>query len=114
ITDSYRNGGQWSAEHLDREPLNGADALSLEHNRETRPYFEGLIADDMTGAQERAVREDLRQLRRRDDAFVYEVVVVPSFEDASMAVLLNFNLQACVIVRGLAHTSRPALSRWGP
>src|SRR6478752_805792 len=56
ITDSYRNGGQWSAEHLDREPLNGADALSLEHNRETRPYFEVLIVDDMTGAQERAVR----------------------------------------------------------
>ena len=113
ITDSYRNGGQWSAEHLDREPLNGADALSLEHNRETRPYFEVLIVDDMTGAQERAVREDLRRLRRRDDAFVYEVVVVPSFEDASMAVLLNFNLQACVIRRRFVHHSRHDLSQLG-
>ena len=113
ITDSYRNGGQWSAEHLDREPLNGADALSLEHNRETRPYFEVLIVDDMTGAQERALREDLRRLRRRDDAFVYEVVVVPSFEDASMAVLLNFNLQACVIRRRFVHHSRHDLSQLG-
>ena len=113
ITDSYRNGGQWSAEHLDREPLNGADALSLEHNRETRPYFEVLIVDDMTGAQERTVREDLRRLRRRDDAFVYEVVVVPSFEDASMAVLLNFNLQACVIRRRFVHHSRHDLSQLG-
>ena len=113
ITDSYRNGGQWSAEHLDREPLNGADALSLEHNRETRPYFEVLIVDDVTGAQERAVREDLRRLRRRDDAFVYEVVVVPSFEDASMAVLLNFNLQACVIRRRFVHHSRHDLSQLG-
>ena len=113
ITDSYRNGGQWSAEHLDREPLNGADALSLEHNRETRPYFEVLIVDDMTGAQERAVREDLRRLRRRDDAFVYEVVVVPSFEDASMAVLLNFNLRACVIRRRFVHHSRHDLSQLG-
>src|SRR6185312_7591310 len=106
-------GGQWSAEHLDREPLNGADALSLEHNRETRPYFEVLIVDDMTGAQERALREDLRRLRRRDDAFVYEVVVVPSFEDASMAVLLNFNLQACVIRRRFVHHSRHDLSQLG-
>jgi arginine decarboxylase len=113
ITDSYRNGGQWSAEHLDREPLNGADGLSLEHNRETRPYFEVLIVDDMTGAQERALREDLRRLRRRDDAFVYEVVVVPSFEDASMAVLLNFNLQACVIRRRFVHHSRHDLSQLG-
>jgi len=113
ITDSYRNGGQWSAEHLDREPLNGADALSLEHNRETRPYFEVLIVDDMTGVQERALREDLRRLRRRDDAFVYEVVVVPSFEDASMAVLLNFNLQACVIRRRFVHHSRHDLSQLG-
>ena len=113
ITDSYRNGGQWSAEHLDREPLNGADALSLEHNRETRPYFEVLIVDDMTGAQERALREDLRRLRRRDDAFVYEVVVVPSFEDASMAVLLNFYLQACVIRRRFVHHSRHDLSQLG-
>ena len=113
ITDSYRNGGQWSAEHLDREPLNGADALSLEHNRETRPYFEVLIVDDMTGVQERALREDLRRLRRRDDAFIYEVVVVPSFEDASMAVLLNFNLQACVIRRRFVHHSRHDLSQLG-
>ena len=113
ITDSYRNGGQWSAEHLDREPLNGADGLSPEHNRETRPYFEVLIVDDMTGAQERTLREDLRRLRRRDDAFVYEVVVVPSFEDASMAVLLNFNLQACVIRRRFVHHSRHDLSQLG-
>ena len=113
ITDSYRNGGQWSAEHLDREPLNSADGLSPEHNRETRPYFEVLIVDDMTGGQERTLREDLRRLRRADDAFVYEVVVVPSFEDASMAVLLNFNLQACVIRRRFVHHSRHDLSQLG-
>jgi arginine decarboxylase len=113
ITDSYRNGGQWSAEHLDRESLNSADGLSLEHNRETRPYFEVLIVDDMTGAQERTLREDLRRLRRADDAFLYEVVVVPSFEDASMAVLLNFNLQACVIRRRFVHHSRHDLSQLG-
>jgi arginine/lysine/ornithine decarboxylase len=113
ITDSYRNGGQWSAEHMDREPLNSADGLSLEQHRETRPYFEVLIVDDMTGGQERALREDLGRLRRPDDAFVYEVVVVPSFEDASMAVLLNFNLQACVIRRRFVHHSRHDLSQLG-
>ena len=68
ITDSYRNGGQWSAEHLDREPLSSTDALSLENHRETRPYFEVLVVEDMTEAQERALREELRSMapaRRR-------------------------------------------------
>ncbi len=113
ITDSYRNGGQWSAEHLDREPLSSTDALGLENHREARPYFEVLIVDDMTGPQERALREELRRMRRADDAFVYEAVVVPSFDDAVIAVLLNFNLQACVIRRRFVHRSRHDLSQLG-
>ncbi len=113
ITDSYRNGGQWSAEHLDREPLSSTDGLGLENHRETRPYFEVLIVDDMTGPQERALREELRRMRRADDAFVYEAVVVPSFDDAVIAVLLNFNLQACVIRRRFVHRSRHDLSQLG-
>jgi arginine decarboxylase len=113
ITDSYRNGGQWSAEHLDREPLSSTDALGLENHREARPYFEVLIVDDMTGPQERALREELRRMRRADDAFVYEAVAVPSFDDAVIAVLLNFNLQACVIRRRFVHRSRHDLSQLG-
>lgn len=62
-----------------------------------RPYFEVLVVNNMTQAQEQRLREQLRRLRRDDDEFVYELVVVPSFADAVIAVLFNFNLQACMI-----------------
>src|SRR6202044_3038688 len=71
-----------------------------------RPYFEVLVVEDMTEDQERALREELRRWRRPDDPFIYEIVVVPSFDDAVLAARLNFRLQACVIRRRFAHRSR--------
>jgi len=69
-----------------------------------------LIVEDMTAEQETALREELRKLRRSEDEFVYELVVVPSFEDAVVAVLFNFNLQACVIRRRFTRHSRRDLT----
>ena len=45
----------------------------------------GFVVEDMTEAQERALRQELRAWRRPDDEFIYEIVVVPSFEDAVIA-----------------------------
>ena len=59
----------------------------------------------MTEAQERALRQELRAWRRPDDEFIYEIVVVPSFEDAVIAARINFSLQACVIKRRFAQHS---------
>mgnify|MGYP002622787234 CR=1 FL=1 len=65
--------------------------------REQRPYFEVLVVDDITDAEEAALQLRLRQMRRRDDAFIYEVVVVRRFEDAVMASLANPTLQSVVV-----------------
>ena len=78
-----------------------------------RPYFEVLVVDDITAAQERRLREQLRALRRRDDPFVYEIVVVASVADAVAAVLFNFNVQACVIRRRFGLRSAQDLSQMG-
>jgi arginine decarboxylase len=53
----------------------------------------------------------LHRLRRPTDEFVYEIVVVPSFEDALIAMLFNFNLQACLIHRRFLHRSGHDLSK---
>ena len=71
-----------------------------------RPYFEVLVVEDLTEQQEGLLREELRRWRRPDDAFVYEIVVVPSLDEAVMAARLNFKLQACVVRRRFAHRSR--------
>jgi arginine decarboxylase len=65
-----------------------------------RPYFEVLVVNDLSAQEEEALRDQLRRMRRPEDKFIYEIVVVPSFEDALIAVLFNFNLQACVIRYG--------------
>jgi arginine decarboxylase len=103
-TDSYRNGHAWDLGAED-------DALDhvihpMEHGRADRPYFEVLVVEDMTEHQERSLRDELRRWRRPDDPFIYEIVVVPSLEDAIMAARLNFGLQACVVRRRFARRSR--------
>jgi arginine decarboxylase len=77
-----------------------------EQARSDRPYFEVLVVEDMSDQQERAVREEMRRWRRPDDPFTYEIVVVPSLDDAVMAARVNFRLQACVVRRRFTHRSR--------
>src|SRR5262245_64181631 len=55
------------------------------------------------------IRETFRRLRRTEDEFVYEPVVVGSFEDAVLAVVFNANLQAVVISDGFGYPSQYTL-----
>ena len=76
-------------------------------DRQTQsPYFEVLIVDSLTAKQQDAQRRALQGARRADDSFIYEPVFVPSFEDALIAALFNFNIQSVVIRPGLTGKSR--------
>jgi arginine decarboxylase len=98
-TDSYRR--------LDLSSLRATDILDLLRRADgaidklptsaTRPYFELLIVDDIGEADEAALRLQLRGLRDDSDDFIYEIVVVRSFEDALLALLANPNIEACVL-----------------
>ena len=70
-----------------------------------RPYFEVLIVDEMSASEEEALRRRVQRKRNPDDDFIFDVVVVPSFEDALIATLVNFNLQAVVIRHGFPFRS---------
>ena len=56
------------------------------------------------------LREEMHRLRRPEDPFTYELVIVPSFEDALVAVLLDSEVQACIIRPGFAVTSQHNLA----
>src|SRR5580765_3462756 len=71
----------------------------------SRPYFEVLIVDEMTASEEDALRRRVQHKRNPDDDFIFDVVIVPSFEDALIATLVNFNLQAVVIRHGFPFRS---------
>ncbi|MGD8349272.1 MAG: ornithine decarboxylase, partial [Gammaproteobacteria bacterium] len=75
-------------------------APNFEEEHHQRPYFELLFVDDSGEQDVHRLRESLHALRRPEDNFIYDIVVVPSFEDALIAVLFNYNIQAVVIRYG--------------
>lgn len=80
---------------VDAEHEDGDDAVRARPDR--KPYFEVLVVDALGIGEERAIKDGLRQMRGPEDGFVYETVVVPSFEDAVIAVLFNYNIQAVIL-----------------
>ncbi|MFN0127243.1 MAG: decarboxylase [Verrucomicrobiales bacterium] len=100
ITGSYRRSANaWkAAEEADTE---GSERLLKDYFETgdlTRPYFEVLIVtDDPSPEQVRQGKSELRQLRRPEDPFVYEAVMVPSFEEGVLGALLNTDAQAVLI-----------------
>ncbi|MEO8284675.1 MAG: ornithine decarboxylase, partial [Pseudarthrobacter sp.] len=76
-----------------------------------RPRFEVLVIDDVTAEAAEALKAEMLAQRRSSDAFTYEVNVVPSYEDALVAVLLNPDIQACILRPGFRIRSARPLGR---
>ncbi|MFG6138219.1 MULTISPECIES: aminotransferase class I/II-fold pyridoxal phosphate-dependent enzyme [Halomonas] len=104
ISESYRRRhvdlSETDADAEDLETLDALNQLRRGHpasNSSAQPYFELLIVDNCSPQEEEVVREAFHNLRRPEDRFVYDVVTARSFEDALIAVLVNPNIQACLI-----------------
>jgi len=93
----------------DAEDIEDEATLPPEARALARPYFEVLLVDEMGEHQERWLRSSLARMRRNEDDFVYEPVVVPSLEDALIGILFNHNIQAVVVRSGLSLKSRNTL-----
>jgi arginine decarboxylase len=104
-----------SSDEVEPEELEAEISLAPEIRSLGRPYFEVLIVDDVPEQQARFLRNSLQRMRRAEDAFIYEPVVVPSLEDALIGILFNHNVQAIVVRPGLTLKSRndlPILSQY--
>ena len=71
-----------------------------------RPYFEMLLVSEDPRAAWPTLRRGFRRLRRESDRFAYETVVVGSFEDAFLAVVLNTDIQAVILDDGFVYRSQ--------
>jgi arginine/lysine/ornithine decarboxylase len=105
-----RRSVQLARDDSDAEEVEDESTLSVEARALSRPYFEVLLVDELTEQQERWLRSSLQRMRRAEDQFVYETVLVPSLEDALIAILFNHNIQAVVVRPGLNLKSRNTLS----
>src|SRR5215207_331310 len=71
-----------------------------------RLYFEVLVVGSGSSKDQERARREMRQLRRGDDPFDYELVFAQSFEDAALAALFNGDVQAVVIYDGFPFKSK--------
>ncbi|WP_406857715.1 decarboxylase [Alsobacter sp. KACC 23698] len=71
-----------------------------------RPYFEVLYVTGQEEPRWKALRSQVRRLRRREDQFVYEPVFVGSVEDAICATVINPRLAAVVMGENVTLHSR--------
>ena len=80
-----------------------------------KPYFEVLFVDGADAYDRDELRDGLAECRRDSDEFVYDVVTVPSLEDALIAVLFNPTIQAVFLRYNYAFSSTnktPELQRY--
>jgi len=108
LRGSYRHDpAVWQADESDQPSDAPAVPARLAEGEQNRPYFEVLaVRDGVTPEQARRIRDEIHKLRRPEDPFIYEVVHVPSFEDAVLATICNFNVQAVVVYDGFPLHSR--------
>src|SRR5215472_17286893 len=105
LTHSYRtNLNDWESDDFptslgDRVPGRSEDGIRH------RPYFEVLFVSPARPAVWAELADDLRKLRRSEDAFVYEPVFVSNFEDAILGTILNGSLETVVIYEGISFAS---------
>src|SRR3954468_22301744 len=78
----------------------------LEDGETHRPYCEVLFVSAQPAARWPALADEIRRLRRPEDAFVYEPVFVGSFEDAFCAAAVNPALTSVVVPEGFPFRSR--------
>ncbi|MGK0155077.1 MAG: arginine decarboxylase [Neolewinella sp.] len=103
VTEIFGQDDDESKREVDRSD-------SLDHApHESRPYFEVLLVDDMSRDQEIELRRRMLAMRRPEDQFIYDVVVVNSADDALIAVQCNHNIQTCVLRYNFPLESRVTL-----
>jgi len=99
LTNSYRDDPEaWKADEEDDDPhLPSILPPSIGRGQARKPYCEVLLVTPGERSTWAAMREGMRKLRRDTDQFVYEPVTVGSFEEAVLAILVNYNIQAVVM-----------------
>jgi arginine decarboxylase len=111
VGDAYRKREVSDIFHddIDHHDNSFVEMKDTSTNSKSRNYFEVLVVDEtgMEFAQE--IRKRMLSMRRDQDEFIYDVVVVSSFEDAVIAVLLNHNLQSVVVRYSFPYGSQTKL-----
>lgn len=112
VGDAYRRHVTKREEQRRRQPV---DEHEHEKPGTDKPYFEVLVVDGADACDREEMREGLRNCRRESDEFIYNVVTVPTLEDAIIAVQFNWTIQTVFLCYNYAFCTEnrhPALERY--
>ncbi|MEQ8317942.1 MAG: aminotransferase class I/II-fold pyridoxal phosphate-dependent enzyme [Phycisphaerales bacterium] len=115
IGDAYRERGGAAFDEPGRDHRNGGQDAEARARVRGRPYFEVLFVDGADAYDHDSLRDGLGACRRDSDEFVYDVVTVPSAQDAVIAVLFNPTIQAVFLRYNFGfftQSNHPALRRY--
>lgn len=96
VSESYRSNPRMLYDDPDDENT-GSESSEQTVRSGTKHYFETVFVDNLSKLEEEALRLKVGELRDHDENLVYDIIVQRSFQDALIAVLVNYNIQALVI-----------------
>jgi arginine decarboxylase len=100
VSESYRDndsGKKNNQTNSKKEPINNLGG--------SENYFEVLIVDNLTSKEEEAVKDRFKAIRGSNEKLSYDLLTAGTFQDALIAILFNYNIQACVIRYGVSFKS---------
>jgi arginine decarboxylase len=104
--DFRRDAMAWEAGSDGDEKLLDTLPADLDSGAPQKPYFEVLVVTPSDPAVWERARDEMTRMQRPDDPFHYAVVQAGSFEDAALAVMVNNDVQAVVLLDGFPFASR--------
>lgn len=101
ISKKYHHDlASWNIEEQDDEPLNRLPQ-AITHIK-SKPYFEVLSVVPHAMSRWGLIREEVAGVRRPEDDFVYQPVIVSNAPDALTAILLNPDIGSVVLYEGFS------------
>lgn len=95
VSDSYRSNPHFlNGEQEEDQP--GVERQDVTGQRK-KNYFEVLFVEDMSMSDEQALKSKIQEIKDPNEQFTYGIVVQHSFQDALIALLFNYNIQAVVV-----------------
>ncbi len=93
VGDSYKSSLEFITQEENSIELSGESQEGIER----KDHFEVLLVDNISEQEETRFNQSLRLLRSSNDKFTYGVVVQTTLQDAMIALLFNYNIQAVVV-----------------
>lgn len=99
VSDAYRQAATLESETAWAKSRK-KNAPKKSESAPNKNYFEVLYVEDLSEPAEIAMRKRFREIQDKNGQFIYKLLVVPSFQDALIALLFNHNIQSVVVRYG--------------